>query len=60
MLNCYQEDDCCGDLLADALYDGKLDDADRFECPACGVEWRPQMIKGISFWTLHEIIEVLR
>lgn len=41
MINSYAPDACCGRLISIMLRSGALDEATRWECPKCGMEWRP-------------------
>ena len=60
MLVSYQDDKCCGNALADALLDGKLDDAKGWVCPECGCEWRPETLEGVRHWQPHDFVKVIR
>ena len=38
----WEPDDCCGRLIGKALAAGALDTATSWECPKCGMEWKPE------------------
>ena len=43
-----EADRCCRHAWQKALDGGTL--AERFECPACGCEYRPEVDGNIRFW----------
>jgi hypothetical protein len=59
VLNSHESDPCCGRLIGDALRKGDLDKRDWWECPKCGLEWRPERsasADGMFHWTPRPII----
>jgi hypothetical protein len=53
MLQSHEADKCCGKRISKELRDEKLDTAESWECPVCGLEWRPQIVAGIRHWSPH-------
>ena len=61
MMQAYDAEDavgCCR-RIAEAMRKGQLDDADRWECPKCGLEWRPSSEHGIRFWRARPVVTLL-
>ena len=58
MLNAYEEDECCGNALGDALLSGSLDGADSWTHEECGQEWKPEVINGLRYWRPQVFVEV--
>lgn len=60
MPNSFDEDDCCGAALAEALLSGDLDAKDSWTHSRCGLEWKPMLVNGgaIRHWSPQIITEV--
>lgn len=56
----YETDPCCGRAIAQALREGKLDTAEIWQCPKCGLEWRPSLIAGVRHWIPCPAFAVVR
>ena len=55
-LQTYDPDDCCP--IAKAIESGRLDDADSWICPKCGMEWRAETGQAIKHWSPHPVIVI--
>ena len=51
----YEPDDCCGRRIAKALLKDELDSETRWECPKCGLEWRPDIVMATVDGETREI-----
>ncbi len=54
----YEPDDCCGRRISRVL--DTLSAADSWECPKCGVEWRPAIVGTLRHWAPHVPILLFR
>jgi len=45
-----QADGCCGKALNRASLTGKLDNLEPFQCPRCGIEYRPAAKGPLVLW----------
>lgn len=51
---------CCDKRINKAIAAGKLDTAERWECPKCGCEWLPTIINGaVRLWAPHVYYDIL-
>jgi len=58
MENSYEPDTCCGKHIVRAISEGKLDAADSWECPKCGLEWKPRVVGTLRHWEPHPVLLV--
>lgn len=49
----HEPDDCCGKRISKALRDGTLDVSESWECPKCGLCWKPTIVEGLRHWAPH-------
>ena len=59
-MQAHTADPCCGCRISKAMREGKLDTADKWECPKCQMEWRPEETNGVRIWSPKVYFEVLR
>jgi hypothetical protein len=55
-LQTYEPDDCCP--IAKAIESGRLDAADSWMCPKCGMEWRAETGEAIKHWSPKPVIVI--
>lgn len=61
MLNSHLSDECCDYHIIPALDSGSLDKAESWECPDCGMEWKPKVYNEcVRMWEPHPVIAVLK
>jgi hypothetical protein len=60
MLTTHADDECCARYISRALRDGLLDIAEKWVCPKCGQEWRPDLQDEWKHWSPYEEIVVIR
>ncbi len=57
VIQTHDPDPCCSAGLTRAL--PSLKEAERWECPKCGGDWRVKQLNGVRHWWRNEMIEVI-
>jgi hypothetical protein len=60
ILNSYEADECCGDIISKWLRNGWLEYEDTWICPVCGIEWTPHNMGGIQHWVPRSTVIIVR
>jgi len=58
VIDTYDPDPCCGKRLSEALLSGRLDEAQSWQCPKCGTQWKPRRAAEVRVWEPVPDIEV--
>lgn len=59
MLQSYEPDPCCGKHISKAIRSEELDKREEWECPKCGLLWKPALEGTVRHWSPKPIFLVL-